>query len=345
MYTSKIRSYGIDLGLPEALRWDEVIRHEVAPARRLAKQALASMEAAADGIAPTWAPTWLKRGLFAGASKALQHAYLLAGGRYGDEMKAWAKALKVSTAEAVLLNCTYELSGMCTVGAVNSATLGMVHVRALDWPLSAIGDATCLFRFHKGDHEFVAVGIAGHVGVLSGMVPGAYSVTINWAPPDGTPTLDFGPAFLLREVLETCATYPQAVEALKTTTLSAPVFYFVCGARPGQACVIERTRDDAAIRKMTRSTLAHANHHVTAKFKQRNEQIEMFDPESEEMSMLDYSTLRMDRLNAALQDVGRRSTLGDVAACLDVEDVCNDESFQQMLFVPATGELNVWRWV
>jgi predicted choloylglycine hydrolase len=277
--------------------------------------------------------------------KGFEHAYRLSGGRYVDEMKAWAKALNVSTSHAVLLNCTYELSGMCTVGAFNSSTLGMVHVRTLDWPLPAIGAATRLFRFHRGDHEFVAVGVVGHVGVLSGMVPGAYSVTINWAPPEGRPSFDFGPAFLLREVLETCATYNEAVAVLKATKLSAAVFFFVCGAKRGQACVIERTRDDAAVRKMKGATLVHANHHETAKFKHRNDEIERFDPEAEEMSMLTYSEVRAATLEAGLQGLGRQSSLADVAACLDVEPVCNEESYQQMLFAPATGELKVWRWI
>lgn len=345
MYTPKIHSYDIDLELHEGQRWAEVIKHEVGPARRLAKQALADISATVDDAAPSWVPGWLKGTVVKTAGKALEQAYKLAGGRYVDEMKAWAEALKVSTADAVLLNCTYELSGMCTVGAVNSDTLGMVHVRTLDWPLSAIGAATRLFRFHRGDHEFVAVGIVGHVGVLSGMVPGAYSVTINWAPPDGRPTFDFGPAFLLREVLETCTTYNQAVAALTATTLSAPVFYFVCGAKPGQACVIERTRDDAAVRKMKGRTLVHANHHETSKFRHRNDGIGRFDPEAEEMSMLTYSETRAASLDAGLTTIGRKSTVDDVAACLDVDDVCNDDSYQQMLFVPATGEVKVWRWV
>ena len=39
------------------------------------------------------------------------------------------------------------------------------------------------------------------VGVLSGMLPGAYSATINWAPPARAPTFRFGPTFLLRDAM------------------------------------------------------------------------------------------------------------------------------------------------
>ena len=346
MYTSKLRSYDIDLELPEADRWAEVIEREAAPARKLAKQAIADINAAVDGAAPTWVPTSLKHGLLKSASQVFRHAYKLAGGRYVDEMDAWATALGVPLGHAVLLNCTYELSGMCTVGAVHSDALGMVHVRTLDWPLPAIGTATRLFRFHRGAHQFVAVGIVGHVGVLSGMVPGAYSVTINWAPPDGTPSLfDFGPAFLLREVLETCPTYSEAVSALRAMRLAAPVFYFVCGAEPGQACVIERTCEEAAVRKMTAATLVHANHHMTRRFSHRNSVLRTFDPATEEMTRMAYSQTRADALDEALRGLGSKSTIDDVARCLDVEPVFNDDSYQQMVFVPATGEVKVWRWI
>src|SRR5271163_3036200 len=101
----------------------------------------------------------------------------------------------------------------------------MIHVRNLDWPLATMGAATRVFRFRRGAREFVSVGVPGHVGVLSGMLPNAYSVTINWAPPAGFPTFDFGPACLLRDTLETCDDYESAVATLTQTRLSTSVFF------------------------------------------------------------------------------------------------------------------------
>jgi hypothetical protein len=345
MYTQNIKWYDVDLSLPERERWLEVVEKEHVSARRLSAQALKDMHAAVDGVMPDWLPSRFKRTAFKAVSEAVSHAYRFSGGRYLGEMASWTKALQVSLGEAVLLNCTYELSGMCTAGVINSPTLGMVHVRNMDWPLAGIGKATRMFRFHTAAHEFVAVGVLGHVGVLSGMVPGAYSVTINWAPPEGRPTLDFGPSFLLREVLETCTTYADAVEALAKNTLAAPVFYLVCGSEPGQACVVERTKKAYAIRKMTQGTLVQANHHVSGKFRNRNTQIESFDPEVEEMSVLDYSKIRMAGLSHALKNIDGESTLADVSSCLDVDFVLNEQSFQQMLFVPSQGTIEAWRWI
>jgi hypothetical protein len=42
--------------------------------------------------------------------------------------------------------------------------------------------------------EFVTVGVPGLVGALSGMVPGAYSVTINYALPTFMPGFAFSPS-------------------------------------------------------------------------------------------------------------------------------------------------------
>src|SRR6476469_1818226 len=127
----------------------------------------------------------------------------------------------------------------------------MIHVRTLDWPLATMGDATRLFRFRRGAREFVSVGVPGHVGVLSGMLPRAYSVTINWAPPAGFPPFDFGPAFLLRDTLETCDSYDETVRRLAETRLSTSVFFTICGTEKDQACVLERTQREAILRPMT----------------------------------------------------------------------------------------------
>src|SRR5204863_9880658 len=110
---------------------------------------------------------------------------------YSAEMQAWAEALNVSLGTITILNCAYELSHLpfgCTAGVRWIEGMGMVHVRNLDWPLASMGNATRLFRFRRGEREFISVGIPGQVGVLSVMLPKAYSVTINWAPPASFPT-------------------------------------------------------------------------------------------------------------------------------------------------------------
>ena len=88
--------------------------------------------------------------------------------------------------------------------------------------------------------------------------------------PHPRPGFDFGPLFLLREVLETCDDYTEAVQMLMDMPLSSNVFFSVCGVRPGQACVIERTRKEAGVRRFRGRPLCQANHYGCRKFAARN---------------------------------------------------------------------------
>lgn len=346
MYTSSVREYRINLRLPEKERWNEVIRAERRLLRRVARTVIKDY-AAYPGFV-----RWAAAALF----KAGYQAW---GGRYVGEIESLAEACGVSAGELTIGGCQYELTHAldprgdgflarvrslfaCTAGVRQLAGLGPTHVRSMDWEVPIIGEATRLFRFHDRDREFVSVGILGHVGVLSGMVPGAYSVTINWAPPVGRPTMEWGPAFLLREVLETCDTYDEAVKVLRDTELSTSVFFVVCGSEDGQACVIERTADQASVRRMRGPVISQANHHESRRFRANNERIS--EPEDDGVSFLADSKARARTLERSLSALPSTAQIGDAAACLDEEPVCNADSYQQMVFAPRTGEVRVWRW-
>jgi hypothetical protein len=234
-----------------------------------------------------------------------------------------------------MLNCAYELSHLrlpkvfgCTTGMRWVDDLGMVLLRTLDWPLPTMGPATRLFRFRQGPREFVSVGVPAQVSVLSGMLPGAYAVTINWAPPGPMPTFDFGPAFLLRNTLETCDTYASAVEALRGTPLSTSVFFTVCGTE----------QRDVAVREMTGSALTQANHHVAARFLGNNKVL----GEVEEQGFHEDSGRRAEALGRALAEVGGAGTLDELGGILNVRPVFNCYTVQRMAFCPRTGDVRVW---
>ncbi len=332
MFADAVPTYLIDLESDGSRRWDEVISREAAVASRLVAEA---------GAEFTRVPEVL-RWIFA-------RLYQATGGLYLDEIGAWADALGVSLGTTTILNCAYELSHVswpkvfgCTAGIRWIDGLGMVHVRNLDWPLAAMGAGTRLFRFGRRAREFVSVGVPGHVGVLSGMLPRSYSVTINWAPPAGLPTFDFGPGFLLRHTLETCDGYESAVEILTRTPLSTSVFFTVCGTEKDQACVIERTHRAAAVRSLTRSVLVQSNHHIDERFAKNNEQLRNVEEGEEEFSP-EGSALRAETLTKALAEVRSSSTLEGVAQALDIATVLNKLTCQQMIFCPRSGEVKVWR--
>lgn len=331
MYTDQTPTFSINLGANESVRWKEVIEADEELVIRLAE------EADEDYVdVPGFAQTLLKT--------ALSIGYRLGGGRYRGELKSWADALGRSFGAALLLNCSYEMSHLgagldsifgCTAGVVKT-NRGPIQVRNMDWPLTSVGLATRIFRFYNGYREFYSVGISGYVGVLSGMLPGAYAVTINWAPPSEHPSFDFGPSFLLREVFETCDTYEEAVEVLTNTDLATAVFYTVCGTKNSEACVIERTKKDAVVRKIRGDVITQGNHYISRKFKANNDY--------EESDLLEDSEERTSVLEKELLNT-RCDSLDVAAASLDVEPVQNDESYQQMAFCPRTEEIKVWRWV
>jgi len=205
-----------------------------------------------------------------------------------------------------------------------------------------MGAATRIFRFHHGAREFVSVGVPGQVGVLSGMLPNAYSVTINWAPPAAFPSFDFGPAFLLRDTLETCDTYDAAVRTLTQTSLSTSVFFTICGTEKDQACVIERTQRAAAVRPMSGPVLVQANHHAAGQFARNNEELREVVEGEEEFS-LEGSGCRLDTLAKALTEIGLPCPLEKAAKVLDIQTVLNKLTCQQMVFCPRGGDVMVWR--
>jgi hypothetical protein len=332
VFTVDVPTYLIDLARSEATRWEEVISHEKPAATRLLQEAGRQFERVPE----------LLRWVFA-------RFYQRSGGLYRAEIESWARALGMSPGTVTILNCAYELSHLrwpklfgCTAGVRGVDGLGMVHVRSLDWPLAAMGAATRLFRFRRGAREFVSVGVPGHVGVLSGMLPRAYSVTINWAPPVAFPSFDFGPAFLLRDTLETCDTYDAAVRTLTETRLSTSVFFTLCGTAQGQACVIERTQREAVVRRMSEPVLVQANHHVARQFVKNNADI-LEGETDEDVFSLAGSSRRADTLKRTLDGMPAPCTLDALANALNGPSVLNRDTCQQMVFCPDNGDVKIWR--
>jgi hypothetical protein len=332
MYTTSVPRYAIDLTKEEAARWEEVILCERTVAGQLIAEAAADLQRVPEVF----------RWVFA-------QLYRFSGGLYRGEIESWARALEVSPGTATMLNCAYELSHLrwprpfgCTAGVRWIDGLGMVHVRNLDWPLRGLGEATRLFSFRRRERSFVAVGVPGQVGVLSGMLPHAYSVTINWAPPASFPSFQFGPAFLLRDTLETCDRYEDAVKLLKRTRLSTSVFFTVCGIEKGQACVIERTPNEAVVREMTGAVLVQANHHVAERFRRNNEELREME-EGEEEPFIQDSGKRAESLDRALMEAPASCSPEEIGERLNTAPVQNQYTCQRMILCPAADVVRVWR--
>lgn len=315
--------FDIDLNKPESARWEDVQRDSLKDVKRLVTEARRDLS---DPLVGTGMALKL-------VTRMVAARYRYEGGLYLGEIYSWADALGRPRDEMIMLNCLYEVSHTadfvlgCTAAVKWSAEFGMSHVRTLDWPLKNIGPATRVVRLIKGERKCVVVAVAGFVGALSGMVPGAYSVSINWAPPSGLPAYGFSPPFLLRHVLETCDTYQEALAALRDTRLSTSVFYVLCGAERGQGCIIERTADEAVVKRLgKRAQLIQTNHYQTAKFWKLNEDREL----------LMNSHARRDSMNSSMMHTG---PLEKTMSRLPVR---NEDTHQKIIFFPGSGAVTVY---
>lgn len=306
---------------------EDIIEGHAEEARVLLKNALEPLNAYTGKIASII--EWI---LFRG--------YTLSGGLYTDEIAQWAKALGVRERDILTANVSYELAQAgrllaarfpavgCTSTVMDSPEHGLVHVRNMDWDLKGMG-RTSIVRLLKGkDREVVSVTNPGFVGILSGMVPGNFSITINWVPSTRRPRFDFGPVFLVRWVLENAKNFDAAVAYLSGTPLSSSVLFTVCGVN--HACVIERTCKDSDIRWYDDEPLVVCNHYIT----------EAFDNLNVEDESTEYSRERYQKaLRAARRFKGK--TLERMFKVLSGEDCLNELTAQQMVFAPAAADYRV----
>ncbi len=139
----------------------------------------------------------------------------------------------------------------CTAFAVNAAD-GPLHARNMDWfsHSNCLSEFTTIMNFvaSDGSTRFQSVSWPGFVGVLSGLAPGRFAVTLNAVLSDEPMQLGQSVALLLREVCETAPHFDAAVERLSRETCTSDFLLLVTGTEPGQMVVIERTPTRHAIR-------------------------------------------------------------------------------------------------
>ena len=161
------------------------------------------------------------------------------------------------------LNGSYEWG--CTTHAREEGAPWLL--RTLDWPFPGLGRHLEIARMAGPAGEFYSATWPGFVGVLTAMAPGRFSAAINQAPlwrrtrhpwlrlydvaANAIATWSLRhipPDQLLRQVLETCATFAQAKALLESTPIARPVIFTLAGCAPGERCVIERTEEGFSTR-------------------------------------------------------------------------------------------------
>jgi hypothetical protein len=174
---------------------------------------------------------------------------------YVAEIAAIAEALDYSG--IWFLNGCYQWG--CTALAREEDGMPWL-ARTLDWPFPGLGRRVEIARMRGPAGAFDAVTWPGFVGALTACAPGRFAACINQAPllrrtrhpwlrpydiaRNGLATARIRfipPDHLLRDVLETCASFGAARHRLETTPVARPVIFTLAGCRRGERCVIERT--------------------------------------------------------------------------------------------------------
>jgi len=195
-------------------------------------------------------PEWLEP-----AAITLAQDFILPhlGDSYAEEIKAGACCLGLPVGVGVLLNIFYEIEAGCTSIVAQDSNGHMYHGRNLDFDLAdVLRKLVIRVEFQKGNKTlFYGATFAGYVGVLTGMKPGSFAISLNQR--DSGYILDnileallipgtTVSAFLIRDTLENVANFDGAMNALTQASLVAPAYIIVSGSNAGEGAVITRNR-------------------------------------------------------------------------------------------------------
>jgi len=189
---------------------------------------------------------------------------------FGDEIRGVGKVLEtvgIDLGKVVLLNLIYDLTApgfhirpetggvlACTSIVAQTASGQMLHARNLDYSIGGLKNITIQVDFQRnGTTIFSGTHFAGYVGILSGMRPGGWSVTVNERDRDGEGSVidnilhlfkgGHSLGFTLRNMLETNKTFNEALQSATTVHLLAPVYLTMAGVRAGEGAVVTRDRE------------------------------------------------------------------------------------------------------
>jgi len=252
------------------------------------------------------------------------------------EMKAIARQTDIPLGRIILCNSYYDLIKPligCTAFAFDGPD-GPIHARNLDWwtDNNLLGDCSELFYFTGAPAgDFYAVSWAGYIGVLSGIAPNRFAISLNAVISPDPFELATPICLKLRETFETCQTYQEAITFLQQETLPADCLLLISGPHAGEYCVIERTPKRQFTRSPQDGFIA-----VTNGFRALD--IQSGDLDSSLQATSDGRYKRICELSKT-----KPKTLQACVDNLSDENVfMQNMTVQQMAFCVATGEI-FWR--
>ncbi|WKX98431.1 hypothetical protein Q1695_013819 [Nippostrongylus brasiliensis] len=185
---------------------------------------------------------------------------------YKDEVQGIADELGCNLGQLAFLNIFYELSRFCTsIVAQPPGNKDMWHARNLDfgqlfvWNIAAqswdltdsLKNVTVNLNFiRNGTTLFKGTTLAGHVGILTGMKPNGFSLSMNakvepdlaniiaWLNGD-RPDIQFA-MYFDRKLFEEANTFQEAQQFIYDVPLLSGAYFILGGNKPGEGSVIVR---------------------------------------------------------------------------------------------------------
>uniref|UniRef100_A0A3B4B318 Acid ceramidase n=1 Tax=Periophthalmus magnuspinnatus TaxID=409849 RepID=A0A3B4B318_9GOBI len=244
--------YTIDLDLPPHKRWTSVITDK--------KKDLDGMIEVIRDLAKAFVPSGR---LIELVDITLPLIVNTLPDPFKDEIKGIALDSGIPL-EITLFNIFYEVFTVCTSVVAEDAK-NLLHGRNLDfglfmwdmknksWIISEkLKPLVVNLDFRKNNKTvFKSTNFAGYVGMLTGIKPHLFSLTMNerFSLDGGYIIMEWilgqrdgmWMSFLTRSVLEN-ATYENARSLLAQTKLLAPAYFILGGNKSGQGCIITRSR-------------------------------------------------------------------------------------------------------
>jgi len=261
---------------------------------------------------------------------------------FGQEIRGCADQMNIPYGWVALFNLGYEITDACTSIVAQTKDGKILHARNMDfWEgmgfTATLKNMTIQVDYQKGGKTiFTATTFAGMVGVLSGIKPGVFSVTVNTRFYPGGIVELFNEviaaikeknaslvSFLARKALQNENDFGSALENLSKDELIADVYYTMAGVSAGQGAVISRNRtgaDDVWL-------LSKSN---------RWFEVETNYDHWEEAPWFDN---RIDPANTAMNAIGQENlSLENMFKVLTTKPVLNLQTTYTILACPATGE-------
>ncbi|KAL8207365.1 UNVERIFIED_CONTAM: hypothetical protein K2H54_055422 [Gekko kuhli] len=190
---------------------------------------------------------------------------------FNEEIKGIADAAEIELGDVVVFNVFYEIFTVCTSIIAEDKAGKLYHARNLDFGLflgwdiknsswivtQKLKPLMVSLDFQRNNKTvFQSANLAGYVGIVSGIRPGIFTLTMNerfsidggyigvfewiFGKRDG-----WWMSFLTRSILENSTSYEEAKDRLTNTRLLAPAYFILAGNHSGQGSVITRSRTAA----------------------------------------------------------------------------------------------------